>query len=266
LTQSIVGPRSSPYRTALVTGASSGIGAALSKQLAREGVEVVLAARRVEKLDALVREITQAGGRARALALDVSKPEETASAIRQIDAEIGGLDLVVANAGLGHPQSAKGLTWEKAAPVVATNLVGAIATLTAVLPQMLARGRGHLVGVSSVAVLSPVPGGSVYRATKTGLTAFLENLRAELGGTGVRVTVVHPGFVRTPLADAFTITPPFVLEADEAARIISRRLRRAPARIDFPTVVVLAMRFMGSLPAFVRDVIIRRVRFGPDPT
>lgn len=253
-----------PFRTALVTGASSGIGAALAKQLAVDGAEVVLSARRVEKLEAIQSEIVALGGRARVLALDVTRPDEAAAAIRRIDAELGGLDLVVANAGLGHPQSAKALTWEKASPVLATNLVGGIATLTAVLPEMVARRRGHLVGVSSVAVYSPVPGGSVYRATKSGLTAFLENLRAELGDTGVRVTVVHPGFVRTPLADAFTIQPPLVLEADVAARIIARRLRRGPARIDFPAPVVLAMRLMGALPSFIRDAVIRRVEMGPD--
>lgn len=252
------------YRTALVTGASSGIGAALAKELARNGTEVVIAARREDRLEALRSEIVAAGGRARSLVLDVADPEETVAAIREADHEIGGLDLVVANAGIGHPQSAKTLTWERAAPMVATNFTGALATLTAVLPKMLERGRGHLVGISSVAVFSPVPGGSVYRATKTGLTAFLGNLRAELGDTPVRVTAVHPGFVRTPLADAFTVQPPLVLGADVAARVIVKRLATGPAQIDFPTPVVLAMRIMGALPAFVRDVMVRRTQLGPD--
>jgi NADP-dependent 3-hydroxy acid dehydrogenase YdfG len=252
------------YRSALVTGASSGIGAALAKELARGGTEVVLAARREDRLEALRDEIVRAGGRARPLVLDVADANAAVAAIRAVDEEIGGLDLVIANAGLGYPHSAKKLTWERAAPMVATNLTGALATLTAVLPQMLERGRGHLVGVSSVAAFAPVPAGSVYRATKTGLTAFLGNLRAELGDTPVRVTAVHPGFVRTAIADHFSVQPPLVLEADDAARVIVRRLPSAPAQIDFPTPIVLAMRIMGALPAFVSGVMVRRTQLGPD--
>jgi NADP-dependent 3-hydroxy acid dehydrogenase YdfG len=248
------------WRTALVTGASSGIGAALARRLAQDGVQVVLAARRVDKLEALVREL---GGGARALELDVTQPDECVARIRQVDDEIGGLDLVVANAGLGAPQAARKLDWEKVRPVVLTNFVGAMATLTAVLPRMVERKRGHLVGVSSVAVYAPTPGGSAYRGTKTGLSAFLDNLRAELGGTGVDVSAVHPGFVRTPMADNFTAQPPVILEADVAADLIVRRLRRAPARIDFPSSVVLMMRFIGWLPTFVSDRLVRAVELGP---
>jgi short-subunit dehydrogenase len=255
-----------PWRTALITGASSGIGEALAKDLSARGVEVVLAARRSDALEALASELRGRGGRVHTEVLDVSRPEATVEAIRRVDAALGGLDLVIANAGIGQPLPALTLTWERVAPVLATNLVGAIATLTAVLPQMIARGRGHLVGISSLAVLGPVPGGSAYRASKCGLSAFLENLRAELGATGVRVTAVHPGFVRTPLADAFSVRPPFMLEADQAAAIIARRLARAPARLDFPLPVELGMRLFGGLPSFVQGALVRRAELGPPPT
>lgn len=255
--------RPPPWRTALVTGASSGIGAALAVRLAQSSVEVVLAARRVSVLHGLVEEIRSEGGSARALELDVSNPDDTVAKIRRVDEEVGGLELVVANAGVGRPQPARTLSWEMAADVFAINFMGAMATLTAVLPEMVVRGRGHVVGMSSVAVYSPAPGGSAYRATKCGLTAFLENLRAELGGTGVGVTAIHPGFVRTPMADAFDVEPPVVVTAEVAAEIIVRRLAHAPARIDFPLSVVLAMRAMGALPAFARDAIVRRISLGP---
>lgn len=254
-----------PWRTALITGASSGLGEAIAKDLSSRGVEVVLAARRGERLEALASELRARGGRVHTEVLDVSRPEATVEAIRRIDASVGGLELVIANAGIGQPLPGLSLTWERVAPVLSTNLVGAIATLTAVLPQMIARGRGHLVGMSSLAVLAPVPGGSAYRASKCGLSAFLENLRAELGGTGVRVTAVHPGFVRTPLADAFTVRPPFMLEADEAAAIITRRLLRAPARLDFPLPVELGMRLLAALPGPVQGALVRRAELGPPP-
>lgn len=255
----------SAWRTALVTGASSGIGAALSKRLAKEGVEVVLAARRAPELEALAAEIRAEGGRARSLELDVTRPDDAVARVRAVDEEIGGLDLVVANAGIGWPQPARTLTWESCAQVFATNFMGSMATLTAVLPRMVERGRGHLVGMSSMIVYAPAPGGSAYRATKCGLTGFLENVRAELGGSGVHATVVHPGFVQTPMADAFTVKPPIVLTAERSADIVVRKLAKRPARIDFPLSVVLAMRLMGALPAFVRDAIVRRVELGPNP-
>jgi short-subunit dehydrogenase len=247
------------WRTALVTGASSGIGEALAWRLATAGVEVAVAARRRDRLDELVARIAAEGGRARAIEMDVTRPDETVERVRQVDDAFGGLDLVVANAGLGRPQSALTLGWEEGREVFATNFTGAMATLTAVLPRMVARGRGHLVGISSVAIYAPTPGGSAYRATKAGLTAFLENLRAELGASGVAVTAVHPGFVRTAIADAFAVEPPFVLGADEAARRIVRKLRKAPARIDFPWPVVWMMRLMGAVPAVLRDPVVRRI-------
>jgi len=256
--------RPNPWRTALVTGASSGIGAALAHRLARGGTEVVLAARRIELLEAMGDAIRARGGRAHALELDVTRPDDAVAAIRQADAGVGGLDLVVANAGIGWPQSARTLSWEGTSRVFATNFTGALATLTAVLPDMVRRGRGHLVGISSVAVYGPTPGGTGYRATKAGLTAFLDNLRIELGGSGVQATAVHPAFVRTPLADAFPIQPPILWSAEDAADLIVRRLAKAPARIDFPFSVVQAIRMLGALPAFLRDPLVRRIRFGPD--
>lgn len=253
------------WRTALVTGASSGIGAALGKRLARCGVEVVLAARRVPELEALEAEIRADGGRARCLELDVCRPDEAVARIREIDDEIGGLDLVVANAGIGRPQPARTLSWEEGAQVFATNFTGAMATLTAVLPRMVERGRGHLVGVSSMIVYASAPGGSAYRATKCGMTAFLESVRFELEGSGVHATAVHPGFVRTPMADAFELEPPVVVPVEEAAELIVRRLASAPARIDFPLSILLPMRVLGSLPRLLQSELMRRMQLAPAP-
>src|SRR5690606_29709243 len=171
--------------------------------------------------------------------------------------------LVVANAGLGRPQSARTLTWENSADVFTTNFIGSMATLTSVLPRMVERGRGHLVGMSSIAVYAPTPGGAAYRATKSGLTAFLENLRAELGDTGVRTTAIHPAYVETPLADNFRAKgpdgevlpskpPPGIVSAEDAANLIVRRLRKEPARIDFPLPLVMMVKSIGALPEGVQ--------------
>lgn len=253
-----VGP---PWRTALVTGASGGIGLAVARSLAAAGVEVVLAARRTDVLASETEKICNEGGRARALTLDVARTDEAVERIRTTDDEIGGLELIVANAGVGRPQPAHQLRWEEARDVFSTNFMGAMGTLTALLPRMVARKNGHLVGISSAAAYAPAPGGSAYCGTKSGLTAFLENLRIELHGTGVSVTTVHPGFVRTPGSEAFTVKPPIVLSSERAGDIIVRRLRRAPARIDFPFSVVMMVKILGALPAFIRDPMIRRMKF-----
>ncbi len=259
-----------PWRTALVTGASSGIGEALSERLARDGVEVVLAARRLEKLEALASKLEASGAKARPLRLDVTRTEETVEAIRRVDDEVGGLDLIVANAGLGRPQSARTLTWENTSEVFAINFMGAMATLTAVLPRMIERGRGHLVGMSSLVVYAPTPGAAAYRASKSGLTALLENLRAELGNTGVSATAIHPGYVETPMADNFRTRgpdgellpakrPPVIVSAEDAASLIVGRLRKAPARIDFPFSLMMMIKSVGALPELVQGAIVRKM-------
>lgn len=242
---------------ALVTGASSGIGRGLSRRLARDGVHVVVSARRAAELEDLAREIEQSGGRATVLPLDVSDTARTAAAIRQIDDELGGLDLVIANAGTGGPQKLADLTWESIAPVLSVNFNGAIATLTAVLPRMLARRRGHLVAVSSLAAITALPTGAAYCGSKAGLSMFMDALRLDLRGTGVNATIVQPGSVRTPLTDKAKRPPPMMMECDAAVDLIVDRLRSAPAFIEFPLPMVATLRTIARMPLPVREAMTR---------
>jgi short-subunit dehydrogenase len=246
------------YRTALITGASSGLGRSLAARLARDGVEVVLCARRADALEEAASAIARAGGRARVLPLDVADTERTVAAIRAIDEEIGGLDLVVANAGVGIAVHGTRLTWEKIRDLCRVNFDGAIATLTAVLPQMVERRRGHLVGVSSLGALAPFPKAAGYAATKGGLSLFLDSLRLDLAEAGVHVTAVHPGAVRTPMLAYMAKEPPLMIGADEAADLIVGRLAGAPATIDFPRAMIAATRVLALLPRSLRDEALRR--------
>lgn len=245
------------YRTALITGASSGIGAGLARRLANQGTTVVVCARREAELESLATDIRAANGKAMVRVIDVSDGDATATAIRSVDDEVGGLDLVIANAGIGTT-SRKPPTWESARDMCHVNFAGAIATLTAILPRMLERRRGHLVGVSSLAALSPLPTSSVYSATKAGLTMFLTSLQLDLRGTGVHATVVHPGFVRTPLTDKNRFNMPFILEIDDAVERIVTSLPNAPASIDFPLPLLAAIRFSAALPAPLRALALSR--------
>jgi len=247
-------------RCALVTGASSGIGQALAERLAADGTLVVLAARRADRLHEVADLIEHAGGRARVEPMDVADTTATVARIRALDAELGGFDLVIANAGVG--MSAKGrsrVAWESMADACHINFCGAAATLTAVLPQMVERGRGHVVGISSIASFTPIPGRGGYCAPKTGLSMLLECLRLELAGTGVHATAVHPGFVRTAMTAKSKGALPFVMDPPAAAARILRALPRAPATIDFPWQLATVARAGAALPRALRDVVLDAV-------
>jgi short-subunit dehydrogenase len=246
------------YRTALITGASSGMGRSLARRLARAGTEVVLCARRVPELEALAAEIRSEGGRARVVEMDVADTERTVASIRAVDAEMGGLDLVMANAGIGRAIDARRLRWERISQLCLVNFNGAIATLCAVLPGMVKRGRGHLVGVSSMGALAPFPTIGAYGATKAGLSMFLASMRLDLRGTGVAVTCVHPGFVRTEMTAHVKKPMPLALESDEAADLILTKLRRKPAEINFPVSMTAVARALAALPAPMRDAALLR--------
>lgn len=243
------------WRNAVITGASSGLGAALAEVLAADGVPVVLCARRVEALDALAARIGRAGGSARVVPLDLADRNASVATLRALDEEIE-IDLLVANAGTGLSPGDP-LSWEAIRDACEINFAGGVATLTAVLPQMIARGRGHLVGISSLASFGALPGSAAYCAPKAGLSMFLDCLRLDLDGTGVDVTTVHPGFVRTPMVAGAAHPMPQLVEADVAARLVVRRLANRPARIDFPQPLAWAARLAGGLPRRLHDLVVR---------
>lgn len=245
------------YRTALVTGASSGIGQALAERLAANGTLVVLAARRADRLHAVATTIEADGGEARVEPMDVGDTTATVARIRALDAELGGFDLVIANAGVGMKH--KGLptySWEAMAGTCHVNFCGAAATMTAVLPQMVERGKGHVVGISSIASFTPIPGRGGYCAPKAGLSMLIECLRLELLGTGVGATAVHPGFVRTAMTAKSKGSLPFVMDPPAAAERIVAALPAMPATIDFPWQLATAARVGAALPRILRDRVL----------
>ncbi len=246
------------YRTALVTGASSGIGRALATVLARDGVLVIATARRDAELQSLRAELIASGHDVEIEVMDVSEADRTVEQIRAIDARLGGLDLVIANAGVGlgggDPHS-----WEAVRVASEVNYVGAIATLTAVLPRMIERGRGHVIGVCSLASFGALPRAAAYCAPKAGLSMFLDCLRLDLAETGVAVTTVNPGFIRTPMVAKSKHPMPQLMEVDAAAELIWTRLRDRPARIDFPQPLAWLTRLAGGLPRPLHDALVKLV-------
>lgn len=180
-----------PQGSVLVTGASSGFGAAIARRFAAEGIRVIAAARRADRLAELVRD---GGGRVLPVALDVRDRAAVEQAIGGLPAEFAEIDVLVNNAGLAKgldpAQRADLADWEQ---MIDTNCTGLVCCTRAVLPGMVARGRGHVINLGSIAGSYPYPGGNVYGATKAFVRQFSLNLRSDLHGTGVRVTCVEPG-------------------------------------------------------------------------
>jgi len=243
----------------LLTGASSGIGAALAVELARRGHQLWLGARRADKLADLVTTITAAGGVATAVTLDVSDHLACAEAVARLDDESGGFDIVVANAGVGGKQtSIWKITADDAKDVLDTNFTGALATILPLLPKMRARGRGQVVGVSSIAADVALPMAPVYGSSKAGLTFFLDSIATELAAANIAVTIVHPGFVRTPMTDAQKYPMPFMVEVDDAAKIIADAIEKRATWLRFPLGLRAFAGAANMLPRALRVALIRR--------
>jgi 3-hydroxy acid dehydrogenase/malonic semialdehyde reductase len=180
--------------TVLVTGATSGFGLAIAERFAREGSRIVAAGRRGERLAALARRLP----RCHPLVLDVRDRQAAERAVASLPEGFSAVDVLVNNAGLALGlEGADRASLDEWEQMIDTNCRGLAAMTRLILPGMVARGRGHVVNIGSVAAHYPYPGGNVYGATKAFVHQFSENLKADLVGTGVRVSVVEPGMAET---------------------------------------------------------------------
>jgi short-subunit dehydrogenase len=248
------------YRTALITGATSGLGRGLALWFARRGTRVFAVGRRKENLEALAQEARAAGATIEPVELDVSRGDETVERIRRIDEECGGLELVVANAGVGTETNARRFNWERAKQVLDVNVIGTAATLSAVLPQMVERKKGHLVGVSSLAAFRGLPKNAAYSGSKAFVTTFMESLRVDLKGTGVRVTCIHPGFVKSEMTAENRFYMPFLLETEDAVGRMGRAIAHGETVVTFPWQVSSAVRLLRAMPNPLFDRVARKLR------
>lgn len=251
------------FRTALITGASGGIGRGLAVWFARRGVQVFGAARRMEELKVLAREL-QGQGEVIPVCLDVTNARKTLEIIRAIDDTCGGLDLVVANAAVALETPGDAPSWDAVERMIDVNVRGAAATLSAVADRMASRGRGHLAGMSSLAAGRGAPRNSAYCASKAFLTTFLEGMRIDLAPRGVKVTTIHPGFVRTPGTAGNAFKMPFLLELDDAVDRIGRAILRGDSEYSFPWQSVTVVKLSRLLPNALWDRAARRLGPGRD--
>jgi NADP-dependent 3-hydroxy acid dehydrogenase YdfG len=221
---------SATERVLLITGASSGIGAATARHAHAEGWRVLLAARSLERLEALAAEL--GGERALAVRCDVTEWEDQQRMVTTCLSSFGRLDAAFANAGFGGPRGFLKDTPEHWREMVLTNVYGAALTLRATIPA-LTESRGHLLLTSSVAGRRVLPG-SMYSCTKHAVTAMGEAARQDLGGTGVRVTLIEPGMTDTPF---FEQRPTDALQDDDIARAVIYAISQPP-HVDVNEILV----------------------------
>ncbi len=241
-------------RLAIVTGASSGLGEALARELHRRGWRVGLIARRADRLASIVGEL---GERAAWAAADVTDGPALASAVHGIERALGPCDLMVANAGTGSFSGLGRLGADDTIWTLRVNVEGVVHAVTAVLPDMLARGTGHVAAVSSLAGEVGLPVGGPYVAGKAAVTRFMDCLRLQARSRGVTVTTVLPGFMDTALLAGARFPTPFRLTPAQAARHVADGLERGRSRIAFPWPLALAVAFARLLPRGIYDRLIR---------
>jgi short-subunit dehydrogenase len=250
--------RPAPPRTALVTGASAGIGRGIAERLAARGTTVALVARRAELLEDVKGVIESRGGKAVTVPADCASPDAIVAAVERMDRELGGLDMVVANAGIAGGRHARELTWSNVGPMLQLNVMGAIATLVAAIPGMVTRGRGHLVGVSSIAGIRGLPKTATYSASKAALSTFLESVHVDFQGSGVFVSDVRPGYVKTDLTANRPYKMPMLMELEDALDIIVHGLDAGDPVIAFPKRLAATLGATRLLPAAAYARLARR--------
>ncbi len=195
-------------KVALVTGASSGLGAHMAKTLARAGAKVAIAARRVDRLETLASEIAAADGRALPVALDVTDPQSVARAVEEAETELGALSICVNNAGIARKERIADLDDPAWRETLATNLDGANLVARAALNAMRKHGHGgSLVNIASILGLRPSPRVPAYSAAKAALVSLTQSLALAEGPNGIRVNAIAPGYVETDLNSAFLRSP-----------------------------------------------------------
>ena len=245
-----------------LTGASSGIGEALALELAVRGATLGLVARREEMLQDLAGRCESAGGSARVFACDVTDATALQNAAEKFRAEFGRIDILIANAGIGgNNVETRALQPEAVKKVIDINLLGAANAVHAVLPDMLKRGSGHLVAISSLAGFRGLPKSAAYSASKAGMTAFFESVRLDVQDKGVDVTIIQPGFIKTPLTSGRGNKMPYLMELEDAIPLFLNAIEKKKKFAAFPWQLATLVRAGRVFPAWLYDRIAGRARY-----
>lgn len=281
-------------KVVLITGASSGIGRGLALELGRRGAKLGLLARGFDTMQAVAaaagagarptshvsstrpaphsrlqevvseiesgRDVKSASGAVQTLELRANVRDANAvrAAADRLRKQFGQIDVMIANAGIGATTDASELDPEDVAKLVSVNVIGAVNSVAAVLPEMIKRGTGQLVVISSLAAYRGLPKSAAYCASKAAVSAFFESLRLDLEPKGIAVTIIHPGFIKTPLTAGRKAQMPFMMEVDDAIKKIVPAIEKRKKSYAFPWQLATIVRAGMVMPIFMYDWISRR--------
>ena len=254
-------------KVVMITGASSGIGRGLALELARRGAKLGLVARRKEVLDEIIAEIgtpnANGDGSSHVLAIsgDVQDATSMCAAADQLRTRFGKIDVLIANAGIGGNDDPVRLDAAKFANVINTNVIGVSNSVAAVVPDMVKRGSGQLVVISSLAAYRGLPKSAAYCASKAAVSAMFESLRLDLKPRGIDVTIIHPGFIKTPLTAGRKAKLPWFLELEPAVKKIVTGIEKRKKSYAFPWQLATIVRSGMIMPTALYDWIANRNSF-----
>lgn len=245
----------SPWKHVWITGASSGLGENVARMLAAAGCKVSITARSQDKLAAIAADnanIASYPG-------DVTDAEQMKALAAQMEDERGSIDLALFCAGAWFRSSVTELNVENYAKTFDVNVMGVINALDAVLPRMLERGSGHIAWVSSVAGYGGLPMSASYGGTKSALITMAESMKPELDSKGIDLSVINPGFVKTPMTAKNDFPMPFLMEPEDAARKMIDGLKARKFEIAFPWQLVWILKILNHLPYWLYFAFTRRM-------
>ena len=249
-------------KVVLLTGASSGIGYELAKQLSEKNCSIALIARREELLTNLKNEIRDKCLAVESYVCDVRDKDSADTVVHDVINKFGKIDIAILNAGVGAKSSVREFDSSKAKDVFDINVMGIINFAEVLIPHFMEMKTGIIAGVSSLADARGFPGSGFYCASKAAASTMLENLRVELKPHNIKVITVKPGFVRTPMTAKNKFPMPFLMDADKAAKIIIRGIEKEKRIIQFPLPTVLGSKLLRILPDSLFDALMQKQKSG----
>jgi len=245
----------------MITGASAGIGRGLALEIASRGAHLGLLARREDLLNEIVDEAKKRNVKAVGATADVRDIKAVREAADGFRKELGPIDILIANAGIGTSDHATSFTPEHAANVIGINVLGAVNSVAAVLPEMVERKQGRLVAISSLAAYRGLAKSAAYCASKAALSGYFESLRIDLRQRGVRVTTIHPGFIKTALTAGREAKMPYLMELADGVRKIVSAIEKEKRMYAFPWQLATIVRATMLMPPAMYDWIAERNSF-----
>ncbi|HMO02161.1 MAG TPA: SDR family NAD(P)-dependent oxidoreductase [Oligoflexia bacterium] len=243
--------------TIWITGASTGIGKALALELAKRGSILILSARTLSTLTEVANQINQNGGKAIALPVDVLQLEKLKEVVAVAERQLSRpIDIHIACAGNHIKTVPEKFDSSEYLELMNTNYGGMLRSFEAVLPSMLRRKKGYLVGIASMVGYRGMPSAAAYGASKAAMINFLESIRFHLKNHNIKVTIVNPGFVKTPLTDKNEFKMPFLTTAERSAKIIADGLERGKKEISYPVPFNWFIKLLRVLPYALYEKIV----------